>query len=233
MRPTAARAAVAIASLATALSIALPARGGDPKPPATPGQYLNERGAHIIEDLSDQDLLATIQLAPTRNWKRRLAELARDEAGRRGLTNDPFRLPYTGPYHHRGPMAATEAEVEIIARIVHGESTGAMPQKGRVAIASVILNRVVAKGFPKTIEAVAHQPLQFSSYNASTRDRYDSEVPQSCYQAAREALKGTDPVNGATFYFNPYVVRPDWAADMKFIKRLGDAPNTTHDFYRP
>jgi hypothetical protein len=232
MRPTAARAAVAIASLATALSIALPVRGGDPKPPATPGQYLNERGAHVIEDLSDKDLLATIKLDRTRNWKRRLIDLARVEAGRRGLTNDPFPVAYSGPYHHRTPMAATAAEVEILARIVHGESTGEMSQTGRVAIASVVLNRVVSKGFPGTIEAVAHQPLQFSSYNASTRDRYDSEVPQSCWQAAREALKGTDPVNGATFYFNPYVVRPDWADDLKFIKRLGDSPTTTHDFYR-
>lgn len=125
------------------------------------------------------------------------------------------------------------ADLEVLARIVKGECPPDVPWEGKVAVAAVVLNRVERPGYPKTVRGVAHQPLQFSCYNANVRNRlYYGPVPQWCFDAARAAARGEDPSGGATHYFNPYLVRPAWARDMRFIRRIGHDANTTHDFYK-
>lgn len=127
----------------------------------------------------------------------------------------------------------SQADLEILARIVKGECPPDVPWEGKVAVAAVVLNRVERPGYPKTVRGVAHQPLQFSCYNANVRNRlYYGPVPQWCFDAARAAARGEDPSGGATHYFNPYLVRPTWARNLRFIKRIGHDANTTHDFYK-
>lgn len=131
------------------------------------------------------------------------------------------------------PMQATPEEVEILARIVKGECWHSTPQVGRVAVAATVLNRVRSPDFPSSIRAVAHQPKQFSCYNVRMRKRlYAGPIPQEAWDAARAALAGEDPTGGATHYFNPYLVKPKWARQMKRIIRIGTNGLNSHDFYR-
>jgi hypothetical protein len=133
----------------------------------------------------------------------------------------------------RSATSVTQAELEILARIVKGEA-GQSSYEGKVAVAAVVLNRVRHPWFPGTIERVAHQPWQFSCYNANVRNRlYWGPIPQSCWDAAQAAVDGWDPTNGATHYFNPFLVRPSWARTLVFIKRIGSTALDAHDFYRP
>lgn len=127
----------------------------------------------------------------------------------------------------------SQADLEVLARIVKGECPPDTPWEGKVAVAAVVLNRVERAGFPKTVRGVAHQPLQFSCYNRNVRQRlYNGPVPQWAFDAARAAARGEDPSRGATHYFNPYLVRPSWARNMRFIRRIGTTSTTTHDFYK-
>jgi LysM repeat protein len=130
--------------------------------------------------------------------------------------------------HHLGA-----ADLEILARIVKGECPPDTPRQGMVAVAAVVLNRLERPGYPKTVRGVAHQPLQFSCYNADVRRQlYAGPVPKWALEAARAAARGEDPSRGATHYFNPYLVRPTWAKGMKFLRRIGTGPHDTHDFYK-
>lgn len=130
-------------------------------------------------------------------------------------------------------VRATAEEMEILARIIKGEAAQCSFE-GKVAVAAVVLNRVKAPGFPSTIRGVAHQPWQFSCYNADVRNRlYWGPIPQSCWDAARAALNGQDPSLGATFYFNPYLVLPSWSRTMRRTVRIGTNALDTHDFYKP
>lgn len=47
-----------------------------------------------------------------------------------------------------------------MAQIVQAESESE-PFEGKIAVASVILNRTVASGFPKTVESVIRQKCLF------------------------------------------------------------------------
>lgn len=129
--------------------------------------------------------------------------------------------------------SVSQQELEVLARIVKGECPPDVPWEGKVAVAAVVLNRVERPGYPKSVAGVAHQPLQFSCYNANERARlYYGAIPQWAWDAARAAVSGQDPSRGATHYFNPYIVKPSWAQNMRFIRRIGHDANTTHDFYR-
>lgn len=134
-------------------------------------------------------------------------------------------------------MAAAATEVEVLARIVKGETTPRTPYEGKVAVAAVVLNRVRSRSFPNSISRVAHQRKQFSCYNANERNRlYYGKIPDWAWRAAREALSGSDPTGGSTHYFNPYVVKPGWRHRLQFVRRIGHTRykiTTTHDFYRP
>ncbi len=148
-----------------------------------------------------------------------------------GTTNQPAD-PNVGVTTHTN-QTVSQADLEVLARIIKGEAS-VCTFEGKVAVGAVVLNRVAAPGFPGTIAGVAHQPWQFSCYNADVRDRlYWGPIPQSCWDAARAAVAGQDPSRGATFYFNPYLVLPSWASTMRFIVRIGQDSSDTHDFYKP
>ena len=132
----------------------------------------------------------------------------------------------------RGPQSANNRELEVMARIIKGEALQCSFE-GKVAVGAVILNRVRSSKFPNDIISVCHQPSQFSCYNPQFRARlYNGPVPEECFRAAREALAGNDPVNGADHYYNPYLVRPSWARNMVLVRRIGTNRTNTHDFFR-
>ncbi|RMG15807.1 MAG: LysM peptidoglycan-binding domain-containing protein [Planctomycetota bacterium] len=133
----------------------------------------------------------------------------------------------------RERMFVPDSEVEVLARIVKGEVPAHSPYEGAVAVAAVVLNRVRSKYFPNSISGVVKQPRQFSAYNRDVRRRlYYGRIPDYAWRAAREALDGADPVDGATYYFNPFIVRPRWARRLVFVRRIGRTRTTAHDFYK-
>ena len=201
-------------------------------------KWLAAHDAKRVEDLKDDQLKGALALphdAGAAAWLQRLFELAHEEAGKRGLTDDRFPTPAApDPIPRtRAAMQLSQADLEVLARIVNGETWFDTPYEGKVAVASVVLNRVLSRSYPKTVAAVAHQPWQFSCYNADVRARlYNAAIRPESMKAAREAAAGADPVGGALFYYNPYLVKPSWARDRRFVKRIGDIPRNTHDFYR-
>jgi len=99
-----------------------------------------------------------------------------------------------------------QAELDLLARVVHGEAAGE-PFEGKVAVAAVVLNRVDSPLFPDTIAGVIYEPWQFSCVGNWL---FNSTPSADSYNAARAALNGWDPTNGALFYFNYHMVTNPW-----------------------
>lgn len=104
----------------------------------------------------------------------------------------------------------SEEDINLMAQIVYAESRSE-PYTGKVAVASVILNRVRDPGFPKTIEGVIKQKGAFSCL----KNGEISVTPdESCFKAVLEALKGSDPTNNALFFYNPKIAKSQWMKDV-------------------
>jgi N-acetylmuramoyl-L-alanine amidase len=105
----------------------------------------------------------------------------------------------------------TESDINLMAQVVYAESKGE-PYEGKVAVASVILNRVLSPGFPNSVKEVIYQPNAFSCIvNGEI-----SVIPtEECYNAVYEAIKGNDPTNEALFFYNPETATCSWMASIE------------------
>lgn len=83
-----------------------------------------------------------------------------------------------------------EGEAYLLAAIIQCESEGE-PYEGKLAVGSVVMNRVAHSKFPNTITEVVYQRKQFSPV-ASGRLAYrlQAGVNEECRRAAAEVLNG-------------------------------------------
>ncbi len=97
-------------------------------------------------------------------------------------------------------------DIELMSKVVFRESRGE-PYEGKVAVASVILNRALNTKFPSTIEGVINQKNAFSCVQ---NGQISATPDESCYQAVRDALQGIDPTGEALFFYNPNTSTSSW-----------------------
>lgn len=150
----------------------------------------------------------------------------------------PVQLPPAPLPPAAAPLAgATEDRaraVQCLATAIAYEA-GFEPVEGRQAVAEVILNRVRAPFFPKTVCGVVfagssrRTGCQFSfTCDGSLRRALPARVLAEAHAIAVAALDGTSParVAGAAWYHADYV-SPYWAPSLVRVTKIG-----AHIFYR-
>lgn len=105
----------------------------------------------------------------------------------------------------------TEDDIYLMSQVVYAESKGE-PFDGKVAVASVILNRVMSPQFPDTVQDVVFQPYAFSCI---VDGNITVEPSSECYNAVYEAIKGTDPTGDALFFYNPETATCSWMQSIE------------------
>lgn len=109
-------------------------------------------------------------------------------------------------------------DLYLLAKLVHSEARGES-YTGQVAVAAVCLNRVDDSRFPNTISGVIYQPWAFTAINDG---QFNLEPNNTAYQAARDALNGWDPTNGAVYYYNPKTATSTWIRSTKTVAVIGN-----------
>lgn len=98
-------------------------------------------------------------------------------------------------------VSAGSGELALLAAIIECEA-GGESHTGKVAVGAVVMNRVRSGQFPNSITDVIYQNGQFSPVVSGRLSAVLSRGARNdCYQAAQEALNGSNPVGGA-LYFN-------------------------------
>lgn len=94
-----------------------------------------------------------------------------------------------------------ESEYYTLLRIVEAEATGE-DLKGKMLIASVILNRVKDERFPNTIEEVVWQEIGGSAQFQPTIDGriYSVDISEESIEAVDRVLAGEDYSQGALYF---------------------------------
>ena len=116
-----------------------------------------------------------------------------------------------------GSSSTNNADLDLLARIIYGESRGE-PYTGQVAVGAVVLNRVASSSFPNTISGVIYEKGAFDAVS----DGQINKTPNStAYKAAQDALNGWDPCYGAIFYFNPTTATNAWIWSRPHVITIG------------
>lgn len=105
-------------------------------------------------------------------------------------------------YHEISQLARNSTDLQIMAAIIECEA-GGEPYVGKIAVGSVIMNRVRSDKFPNTIIEVIHQKSQFTPVRSG---RFAIVLARGakadCVQAAQEVLNGANNIDALFFRMN-------------------------------
>ena len=127
--------------------------------------------------------------------------------------------------HSTQQLYITGEDIALMAKLVSAESIGE-PYAGKVAVASVVLNRTIDPHFPNTIQEVIFQKNAFSCVKNS---KINATANQDCYNAVYDAIRGADPTNDALFFYNPTIATCNW---MKETQKINQTIIGHHTFFK-
>lgn len=124
---------------------------------------------------------------------------------------------------NRGAISLSEADINLMASILTLEC-GGESYEGQLAVANVIINRMLSGRWGSTVSDVVYAPYQFSVATSPQLDYYIQNGAQaSCIQAVSEAASG---VNNIGSYMS---FRPIWNVDTSSLSSYTIIGN--HVFY--
>lgn len=101
-----------------------------------------------------------------------------------------------------------ESDRKLLANLIYCEARGES-YEGKVAVGSVVINRVLSSVFPNTVVGVIYAPNQFAPVTSTKNslalalaEDKASRYPE-CYQAADEAMKGYSNVGNCVYFRTP------------------------------
>lgn len=139
----------------------------------------------------------------------------------------PVQAQNSTPINLEKKSISTDNEqIKCLARNIYFEA-GGEPHAGKVAVASVVINRTKSKQYPGSACAVIHQRGQFSWVGKKSSIK-SKTLYEKCLTIARDVYynKVRDNTAGALF-FHANHVRPSWSNKKSRTTRIGG-----HVFYR-
>ncbi|MBO8169912.1 MAG: LysM peptidoglycan-binding domain-containing protein [Thermoanaerobacteraceae bacterium] len=112
----------------------------------------------------------------------------------------------------------TRDQVMMLAHLIYAEARGES-YIGQVAVGAVALNRVASPDFPNTLRGVIFQPWAFTAVHDG---QYYLQPDATAIRAAKDALNGWDPTNGALYYWNPAKATNPWVWTRTITGRIGN-----------
>ncbi len=121
---------------------------------------------------------------------------------------------------YRTPMDYTDEDLKLLACLVHTEA-GDQCYEGRLAVANVVINRILSDIYPDTLKDVIYQPGQFAvvkngslAKQLAVYDNYNTQSQLLSIKAAMEAFEGANNI-GNRLYFHSYKLAVKKGYDKK------------------
>lgn len=93
-------------------------------------------------------------------------------------------------------------ELDLLARLIMAEAEG-QPYEAKVAVGSVVMNRVKSGLFASSVSGVINQNINgYYQFTPVENGWINRAANEECIRAANEALSGVDTTNGALFYYD-------------------------------
>lgn len=125
--------------------------------------------------------------------KKKLAEeIAKSQAAANGVWRDISEVTFS------------DEDRTLLANLIYCEA-GGEPDAGKLAVGSVVINRVLSAQYPDTVAGVIYQNRQFSPV-ASGRLALalgENRATDSCYAAADQAMAGVTNVGNCVYFRTP------------------------------
>ncbi|WP_018924775.1 cell wall hydrolase [Salsuginibacillus kocurii] len=120
------------------------------------------------------------------------------------------------------PASISQEEHDLFSSLVYAEAKGE-PYAGKVAVATVVLNRVDSDDFPNDITSVINE-VEGGTYAFSpVMDGAINQQPdQESRDAVNEALAFRGQGQGSVYFYNPETADNHWIATQEETIRIGN-----------
>ena len=99
---------------------------------------------------------------------------------------------------NQGAVVVGADDTRLLAALIYCEA-GNQGYEGQLAVGAVVMNRVRSSAYPNSISGVIYASGQFPpALNGKVARAYAGNLPESCLQAARDAINGATNVGTAT-----------------------------------
>lgn len=120
------------------------------------------------------------------------------------------------------PESITPYEKDLLARLVHAEAKGE-PYAGKVAVATVVLNRVDHPDFPNTVKDVIYEVSGGSyAFTPVQNGTINKPADAESYRAVNEALAFRGLGNGSLYFYNPDKISSSWILSRNVTVTIGN-----------
>lgn len=118
-------------------------------------------------------------------------------------------------------VSYTANDIDLLARLIQAEAEN-QPYSAKVAVGAVVLNRVKAPLYPKTISGVIYEVSGgYHQFTPVVNGTINKPASQQSKDAANAALYGSDPSNGALYYFDDSATNK-WLWSKPITARIGN-----------
>jgi N-acetylmuramoyl-L-alanine amidase len=115
----------------------------------------------------------------------------------------------------------TAEDRELLAKLVHAEAKGE-PYAGKVAVATVVLNRVDSTEFPNSIKEVIYQVANGHYAFSPVQNGEINQAPsEEARDAVQEALAFRGQGQGSLFFYNPVTSTSEWITNRDTLLTIG------------
>jgi len=121
------------------------------------------------------------------------------------------------------PQTISASDKDLLARIVHAEAKGE-PYAGKVAVATVVLNRLDHSSFPNTVKGVIYERTSNGGYAFSPvqNGAINQPADSSSKRAVEEALAFRGQGNGSLYFYNPKKTSNQWIKSRQVTVVIGN-----------
>ena len=119
-------------------------------------------------------------------------------------------------------VSLSNEEKDLFARLVEAEAKGES-YEGKVAVATVVLNRVESPEFPDTVTNVINEVVG-SAYAFSPVQNGEINKPASdeSKRAVEEALTRKDRLHDSIYFYNPEIATDSWIRTREVVTTIGN-----------
>lgn len=140
---------------------------------------------------------------------------------------DVFKIPISSvngqaiQQQTSGVISYSNSDVNLLARLITAEA-GGESFNGMLAVGAVVVNRVQSSKFPSNISGVINERSNgYYQFSPVLDGNINKVASTEATKAAYESLKGTDPTNGALYFFENTVTNK-WLTSKPVAAIIGN-----------
>ncbi|MGG1679975.1 cell wall hydrolase [Neobacillus sp. NRS-1170] len=118
-------------------------------------------------------------------------------------------------------VSISNAEKDLFARLVEAEAKGES-YEGKLAVATVVLNRVDSPQFPNTVTGVIKQVVgDVYAFSPVQNGAINKPASDESKRAVEEALTRKDRLSDSLYFYNPKITSDKWIRTRTVVKTIG------------